>query len=81
MPKVDTNSWNNIYSLRKRMIDMTKLLLLCATINAMYLFAIKNWILFGLNILYAIITLPVFFSKAKFDKEPPVIINNEVENK
>ena len=73
--KIDKSVWNKPDRLRKRIMDLAKIILSITAVNAFYTLSQKNWIIFGINVLFFITTIPVFLSKAKWDKKPPQIQN------
>jgi len=71
MPKIDVSIWNNGRNLRKRVKNLATMILTLAVINSYSLIANRNWIMLGLNAFYALTTIPIFLSWAKWQKQPP----------
>lgn len=69
--KIDTSVWNNGRNLRKRVHNLATMVLTLAVLNSYTLIANRSWILLGINALYALITVPIFLSWSKWQKQPP----------
>ena len=73
--RIDTSIWNNGRNLRRRVKNLATMILTLAVMNLYILVNKKSWIMVGINIFYAITTIPIFLSWAKWQKNPPKEVN------
>lgn len=72
MVKIDTTMWNNELRMRERIINLATMIASLSAMNMLYSASKSNWLIFGINCLFFIATLPIFMSHTKWQKEVPI---------
>lgn len=75
--KIDTRIWNEPSRMRERIRNLATIVLTLSAMNSFILIPTRNWITIGINCLFFILTLPVFISYTKWQKEPPKEVENQ----
>jgi len=70
--KTDVSLWDNPKRMRELIKNLATMLLSIVALNGFYLFIDKHYIVLAINILYGIIIIPLFISKTKWEKKPPI---------
>lgn len=69
--KIDTSLWNNPERMRIRIKNFGTSIMSLSAVNGFVSLSNQDWIIFGINCLFFITTLPLFISYSKWEKEPP----------
>lgn len=71
MVKIDTRIWDNKERMQERIRNMASLILSLCAMNSYVCISSRNWWILGINGLFFLLTLPVFISWVKYNKDPP----------